>query len=326
MMTTTEGSFIKRYGILAVPMIFMICFGCFGFRSGQLTRGIWACLINLFFFFSFTWLITILCIVLITTKSFHNIYAIFMSLVFLCYLIHYILLTYKFYKKYNLYCLFQDIKNARLNRLSKLETLKVFFLLFLCLPYLIYLLYSITIHANKEFWNIVTTDPVWTKILMILHPFLSSILVNMSIACSSFMTCVFAIVLSREFDQCNRDLKDKITTDRYLTDDTFMRATKRFNELANMVDKLNEMTRDLVAIVLVIALGFLCVTIYSIIMDSRPVTVYMVNVCGPILIIILLLPQAMLLNEKVKLLNLFVCFFGDSKSYLSGLPRLRINV
>ena len=301
MMTTTEGSFIKHYGILAVPMIFMICFGCFRFRSGQLTRGIWACLINFFFFFLFTLLITTLCIFLITTKSFHNIFVIYLYFVFLCYLIHYILLIYKFYKKYNLYCLFQDIKNARLNRLSKLETLKVFFLLFLCFLLLIYILYynsTAIFHVNN--------DKLWTRTLMILYQFLSPILVYMSIVCLSFMTCVFTIVLSGEFDQCNRDLKDKLTTDKYLTHDTFMRATKRFNELANMVDKLNEMTRDLVAVALVVALGSLCFTIYSTILDSNNIIGNMVNVCEAILIVCLLLPPGMLLNKKVKLLKLLI--------------------
>ena len=290
-------------------MILMMCFGCFGFRSGQLTRGIWACLINFFFFFSFILFITILCIILIITKDFQNVYGIFMSLLFFCYLIHYILLVYKFFKKYNLYRLFQDVKNARLNRLSNLETLKVFFLIFLCLLFLSYLLYNSSteiIHANKDnLWNILTTDPVWSKILMILHLFISIILVYMSLVCLTFMTSVFAIVLAGEFDQCNRDLKDKITSDKYLTHETFMRATKRFNELANMVDKVNEMTCDLVAIALVIALGALCITIYSTILDSSGVTGNMLNVCGAILIVILLLPQAMLLNEKVRLLNLF---------------------
>ena len=237
MITTKEGSLIQRYGILAAPMILMMCFGCFGFRSGQLTRGIWACLINFFFFFSFSLLIIILCIFLITAKNFQNIFVFFMSFVCFCYLIHYILLVYKFYKKYNLYCLFEDVKNVRHNRLSNLETLKVLFLLFLCLLLIIYILY----YNSTAIFRANDTN-IWTKTLKILYQLLSPILVYMSIVCLNFMTSVFAIVLAREFYQCNSDLKDKITSDKYLTHDTFMRATKRFNELANMVDKLNEMT------------------------------------------------------------------------------------
>ena len=302
MITTTEG-FIKRYGILAVPMIFMMCFGCFGFRSGQLTRGIWTCLINFFFFFSFTLLITSSCIFVITRDDFRNLYAIYMSLVFPCYLIYYVLLLYKFYKKYNLYCLFEDVKNVRLNRLSNFEILKVFFLLFLCLLILIYLLYNnLTeiIYANNDnFWNIVTKDPLWSEILMILHPFLSVTLVSMSVVLLSFMTSVFVIILSREFHQCNRDLRDKIVSDKNLTDDTFKKVIKRFNELENMVDKVNEMTCDLVAIALILALGSLCVTVYSTIMNSSEINDNMLNVCEAILIVILLLPPAMHLNEKV---------------------------
>ena len=301
MITTQEGSFIKRYGILAAPMILMMCFGCFGFRSGQLTRGIWACLINFFFFFSFTLLITISCIFLITTKDFQNIFVIFLSLLLFCYIIHYILLIYKFYKKYNLYCLFQDVKNARLNRLSNLETLKVFFLMFLCLLLLTYILYY-----NSTAFIHVNNDNFWFKTVIILYQLLSSILVYMSIVCLTFMTSVFAIVLAREFDQCNMDLKDKITTDKYLTDDTFMKATKRFNELAKVVDKVNGMTCDLVAIALVKALGSLCFTIYSTILDSKYIIGNMVNVCEAILIVSLLLPQGMLLNKKVKLLMLLI--------------------
>ena len=301
MITTTEGSFIKRYGILAAPMILMMCFGCFGFRSGQLTRGIWACLINFFFFLSFSLLIIILCIFLIRTKNFQNIFVIFMSFVCFCYSIHYILLIYKFYKKYNLYCLFEDVKNVRLNRLSNLETLKVFFLLFLCLLLLIYILY----HNSTAIFHANDTN-VWTKTLKIMYQLLSPILVYMSIVCLTFMTSVFAIVLSREFDQCNRDLKDKITSDKYLTDGTFMKATKRFNELAKVVDKLNEMTCDLVAIDLVKALGSLCFTIYSTILDSKYIIGNMVNACEAILIVSLLLPQGMLLNKKVKLLKLLI--------------------
>ena len=307
MFTTTEGSFIRRYGILAMPMIFMMCFGCFGFRPGQLTRGIRACLINFFFFFSFTLPITVLCIILITTKDFYakDLYVTFMSLVFFCYLIHYILLIYKFYKNYNMYCLFEDVKNVRLNRLSNLQSLKVFFLLFLCLPFIVYLLYS-TYVTKDNIWNILTTDPMWTNLLMILHPFLSSTLVYMSVVCLSFMTSVFTIVLEREFDQCNSDLKDKIARDKYLTYQTFIKATKRFNELANVVDKVNEMTCDLVVIALIIVLGSLCITVYATIVNSSQIVGYMVNVCEAILMVILLLPQAILLNEKVKLSNLFV--------------------
>ena len=314
MITTTEGSFIKRYGILAVPMIFMMCLGSFGFRCGQLTRGIWTCLINFFFFLSIILLLMVLNIVSITPKNVENPNGIFMFLTFFCFLIHYILLIYKYYKKYNMYCLFEDVRNVRLNRLSNLETLKVFFLLFLCLLLLVYILYSILamiLVAKYNYLNIVTTDPLWNTFLMILHPFLSTILVFMSIVCLSFMTSVFAIGLAREFDQCNRDLKDKITSDKYLTYDTFMKTTKRFNELANMVDKVNEMTCDLVAIPLAVALGSLCFTIYyTIISSSTIIEIFaiMINVCQAILIVILLLPQGMSLNEKVKLI-LFVVFF-----------------
>ena len=207
MVTITEGSFIRRYGILAVPMIFMMCLGSFGFRPGQLTRGIWTCLINFFFFLSIILLIMVLTIILITTKSFEHLYPIFMFLTFFCYLIQFLLLIYKYYKNYNMYCLFEDVKNVRLNRLSNLETFKVFVLLFLCLLLLVYILYSIItmiLVTKHNFWNIVTTDPLWNTLLMILHPFLSTILMYMSIVCLSFMTSVFAIVLAREFDQCNR--------------------------------------------------------------------------------------------------------------------------
>ena len=320
MITTTEGSFIRRYGILAVPMIFMMCLGCFGFRPGQLTRGIWTCLINSFFCFSFALLIISLCIFAITTNDFGNLDAIFMSLIFLGYLIYYILLLYKFYKKYNMYCLFEDVKNVRLNSLSNLETLKVFFLLFLCLLLVSYFLYmnaTEVIHANNyNFLNAVTMDPLWTKILMILHPFLSSILVSMSIVCLSFMTSVFAIVLAREFDQCNSDLKDTILNDKYLKHDTFKKVTKRFNELANMVDKVNDMTCDLVVIPLVGSLGALCIAIYSTILDPNEITSNMLEVCETMLIVILLLPQAMLLNEKVICLLSFVKNFWNT-SFLS---------
>ena len=126
-------------------------------------------------------------------------------------------------------------------------------------------------YDSCSYLNIVITDPLWSKILMILHPFLSTILVFMSIVCLSFITSVIAIVLAREFDQCNRDLKDKITIDKYLTYDTFMKTTKRFNELANMVDKVNKMTCDLVAIALAVALGSLCFTIYYTIISSSTI-------------------------------------------------------
>ena len=321
MITTTEGSFIRRYGILAVPMIFMMCLGCFGFRPGQLNRGIWTCLINFFFCFSFALLIISSCIFAITTNDFRNVYNVYMSLIFPCYLIHYILLLYKFYKKYNLYCLFEDIKNVRLNRLSNLESFKVFFLLFLCLLLVSYLLYisaTEVIHGSKDNFWFVTTDSFWTNILMILHPFLSVILVSMSVVTLSFMTSVFTIVLSREFEKCNRDLKDKIVSEKNLTNDTFKKVTKRFNELANMVDKVNEMTCDLVAVALVIALGTLCVTTFFIIMDSKEVTGNVLNVYEAMLIVILLLPQAMLLNEKVICLLSFVKIFGGHWSFLEG--------
>ena len=319
MITITKGSFIKRYGILAVPMIFMMCFGCFGFRPGQLTRGIGTCLINFFFFFTFALLIISLCNFAITTNDFGNLDANFMSLIFLAYLIYYILLLYKFYKKYNMYCLFEDVKNVRLNRLSNLESLKVFFLLFLCLLFVSYFLYmnaTEIIHvSNNNFWNAVTMDPLWSKILMILHPFLSSILVSMSIVCLRFMTSVFAIVLAREFDQCNSDLKDTILNDKYLKHDTFKKVTKRFNELANMVDKVNEMACNLVVIPLVGALGALCNAIYSTILDPNEITSNMLEVCEAMLIVILLLPQAMLLNEKVICLLSFVKIFGGHHSF-----------
>ena len=80
-----------------------------------------------------------------------------------------------------------------------------------------------------------------------------------------------------------------------------------------MVDKVNEMTCDLVAIALVLSLGSLCVPIYSTIMKSRgiiEIMAFMINVFQAILIIILLLPQGIRLNEKVKLLSLFVLFLN----------------
>ena len=102
------------------------------------------------------------------------------------------------------------------------------------------------------------------------------------------------------YHENSNNVKNKIITDKYLTYETFIKITKRFNELSKMVDKVNEMTCDLVAVSMIIALASLCMTIYSTILNSGKIIGWIVNMTDSILTVTLLLPQAMLLNEKVK--------------------------
>ena len=95
----------------------------------------------------------------------------------------------------------------------------------------------------------------------------------------------------------------KMENDKYLTPETFSETTERFYELTSIVQKVDEMFSDIVAMNLTLALGILCFAIYSLLKHTGTALGWAIPILMSVSILLTLLPSVTALNSKVNTEN-----------------------
>ena len=109
--------------------------------------------------------------------------------------------------------------------------------------------------GKSNIWKpvIQTSNLDIVKCLSILEALIGFTLLWSSPIFISFMISVTTIVLSREFDQCNANLKNNIKKHKYLTKRQCFETTDRFHELTSIVNKVDSIFSDLGALNIILS-------------------------------------------------------------------------
>ena len=300
-------------GILSLPITVMLTYGLFGFRSGQLLNKTCGVLMNLFFVFN---VIIVTSVGLGYIISHSDEFKSFQFKMFVGYIvlemINFTLLFYKFYKKYNVYCLLLDILCIKMYTLTKQNIIYVLIMLSGFVAVLIYIFIDMVLiiidvftTGKSDLWEpflVKTDDPLLLKILVIPEHMIFGNQIWAFPSFTSFMICVIAIVLSREFDGCVADLQSKCNKNKYLNSGGLFGTIDRFYELASIVHKVDEMFSVFIGLNLTAALGMLCGAIYGVLAGEGTLEEWSMPVMVSIVTLILLLPSVASLNSKVRLI------------------------
>ena len=267
-------SFLKKYGILVLPMVLMVTFGMFGFRPGQAVNRKLGYIINVLYFLNFTLVAFVGLGYLISTKNYDNSTSIFLGVSVVFMMVKFSCLCFIFYKKHNLICLLEDITKIRKHCLNRKEILFIIITFILIMAQIAYMgsfFLEIVLDVFKNGssfygwtpYTIQTDNPVGIRILVIFE-----ILVYMNITWSSalitsFIVVVGAIVMTHEFEKCNQELKDQIKKENSLSCETFDKFTKRFYELKQVSNRADNVFCVILLLNLILSFGMLCGAIYA---------------------------------------------------------------
>ena len=84
----------------------------------------------------------------------------------------------------------------------------------------------------------------------------------------------------------------------FLSEDTFVQKTERFQKLTSVVRKLDKMFSDIVVLSLLLALGVLCAAVFAILTDNGSVKGWTNPVLISVIILCLLLRPLAALNSE----------------------------
>ena len=107
---------------------------------------------------------------------------------------------------------------------------------------------------------------------------------------TSFLIGMIAVILSREFQTCVSFLQSEIKENGSVSQGTFTMATERFNNLAQMTHKVDNLFSTLVGMNVMASFGNLCSTVYYSLAESATVEEQIL----------------MVLTSTVSMINLFV--------------------
>ena len=243
----TRQFFRERYGILALPMTLMFAFELFGFRPGQMMKGMLGYLVNFIFILNF---LLILCIgtgFLFTTDFQSKISNKFLMLFHIFLIMELATLCYICYKKYNLFSLLQDIRKVRSQCLSKRE------LFFICVIFIaiitsiggIFYFSMVIVHdifktGKSQQWQ-VSIIPIDNYNAVKILAFIELIVISISwssVLITSFMVVVIVMVVRREFENCIEKLQKNIET---CAQEVFSEFTDRFYQLKGVLEAVDSM-------------------------------------------------------------------------------------
>ena len=167
------------------------------------------------------------------------------------------------FKKYNIFCLLDEIILMRKNSLSKGEliclTTAHCIYLFQVLKYSAQALMS-TVSSN----NISNTD-TYTSTLLIIRAIVFGDSLWMLLWNISVLICVISLIISREFQECTRDLESGLNENGPFSCKLFYETVERFRQLTLVVNKVDEMFSVLVAILLVTTFSLISGAIYYVV-------------------------------------------------------------
>ena len=303
---TAMKSFFRQFRVLTFPTGLMVLFGFLGHRPGQLFKGCSSYLFNSYVIFN--------CFIIFINalsglvKHEHTINHIFFIFFNIAAILMVFLLTYKFYKKNNLYSLFVEVTNTCTNTSWKEYTFAAFLFFGVILSSFIYNLFEWIIHLNMilttdkrfsyEWFTIIIIEQTYVKMLVFIETWVNTF-TWMCFLCTSYTLSVINLMLSAEYDKIANDLHSKLHKEKCLSTETFSHATERFYELTSLVDKVDDMFSDIVAVNLALSLASLCTISYGIILDDGTVQDWGIGIKMSTAILVLILLPTTLLNEKV---------------------------
>ena len=265
-------STFKSFGIFSVPMLLMILFELFGQRPKQMGKILSPHFFNVIFAFNFLIVYVTRFGYMINYPNVSEIKELFDKFYNVLVMTNFILLACKFYKDYNLNILLEEIRITRHNNATKKDIIFVCLLLITTMAgilyniaFSIYLIITFYQNGKSDVWEHFTMkiDDFTSRRILIVVENYSILICRMSLLCTSFMISVIAVALSREFDQCRINLRNKIKQSKCITNVAFLNTTARFYELRSFVQKVDEMFSDIVALNLTISLGILCMSVYA---------------------------------------------------------------
>ena len=180
------------------------------------------------------------------------------------------LLNYMLYKKYNLISLLKDLTNTRQNKLSRGDIISIVLMAILILMTQIYLNVIYGPLVSKYFNNIDLAGAITfksdNKFLLGISLFLLHVVyvntVWWLLLSTSFLIGMISIILSREFQTCASFLQNEIKENGSVSLNAFTTATERFNDLAQVTYKVDNLFSTLVGMSVVASTGNLCSTVY----------------------------------------------------------------
>ena len=306
-MNHKENTLIGR-GVLNLPLVIMLPFGLLGFGPGQLFNKIIGCLINLIFFFNY-------CLILaVTVARFFNVnnykstipkfytsFAVFMSIKFT-------ILIFIYFKKFNFVHLLEDITKMRKHSLSKIELIFVtvpFIAIVTMTTYLIFLLsdnYVLPVlrtGIRRYVFAFEHSGPTEARIIRILEFLIFLNITWISIFATGYIINVISVVLRREFHKCIEILKEQIEETRFLSVGVFSEAVERFQELRDMMDKVDDMFFLDFTLNLFASLGMLCSAIYGIFVGHVTLDDMNLQILFSMATLLITLPPSAALHSKV---------------------------
>ena len=297
-------SFLNHYGILSLPIITMTLFGQFGLRPSQIKHKCLAYCLDIHFICSYIMLcasiLLNLAIIIIFFPSnlnqikdlYGTVYMIIIAFTFTLWLI----LTFK---KYNIFCLLEDVVSIRRAILGKGEIFCA--VATMSVVGAIFITYGVISIIMEIHWNISLLEIILITLNLLFTNVTWMLLWNIT-----FLLCVIALVISREFQKCISDFKNILTEEGSFCSDTFFETEERLRQLTSVVSKVDSMFSFAVGIILTMALSTLCGAIYAVVIGEKPDEWYIAAVYGALSLGFLLFSLSTL-NYKVR--NVFISVF-----------------
>ena len=279
--SSQEGSLkshLKKYGILALPVILFVPLGIFGFRPSELVKGKIGYFINICFIFNYLMILFVGMGYLVKLDNYSETLFTFMASFSILTMIKFSYLLYIFYKKYSIFGLLKDVRIATKRNLSTEELLYVTLVLlviFALISFNCYFWISIVIDVFKtgrsDNWKpqtIQTDDPIGIRIIVIIEAWFYLLKTWSSVLPTSFVVFITAIVFRKEYMNCVNKAKDIIIKNNIVSNDDLSEIFERFYDLNVVLQKANEMLSPIIGLNIIIALGVLCGASYASLMGD----------------------------------------------------------
>ena len=315
----TRESFRGRYGILALPMALMFTFGLFGFRPGQMMKGMMGYVVNFIFILNF---LLILCIgigYLFTADFQSRILNKLIAIFFIFMMVEFAMLCYIYYKKYNVFYLLEDIRKVRSQTLNKkdLFIIGAFFMSIITSLVIIFyvsmtVILNVFVTGQSFIWkpiSIQTDNPTGVKILVIIE--ILVINTNMSsILITTFMVVVITCVLGKEFEICIEQLQHNIENSRSLSQKSFLEFTEGFYKLKAVLKRVDNTFSAIVGLNLTVSMLMLCGATYVYLIHDKFSENWILFISVAVITsFTLLLSLASLHNKVSNILTINGCLF-----------------
>ena len=157
------------------------------------------------------------------------------------------------FKEYNLFCLLEDIVDVRSTNFSKGHSIYI--------ATGVVIMGSVWISVNYTalitFLSAYIDNPIMIVLMLIPSNITWMLVWNIT-----FLLCVNAFILSREFQKCTSDLEIDLNENGALFSDIFYKTIERFRELTSVVNRMDSVFSFPIGIILIMTMYDMCGTIH----------------------------------------------------------------